>query len=190
MRKIVIGVIIISMFSYAVYDYLSSKQTDETDLDAYSEESLISPDQDVEQTSLIRGSTAPDFALQTLTGETVRLSDFHGQKVMLNFWATWCGPCRAEMPDMQKFYDEKDIVVLAVNLTTSRFDEAENVEPFVDEYGLTFPILLDVDNEVADLYQIKPIPTSFLIDTSGKIHNVAYGALNYELMVQEFEKMN
>lgn len=189
MRKIVIGIIIIGMFSYAIYDYLSSKQPDEADLDPYSQETTKSSDEE-DTTSLVRGSTAPDFALQTLTGETVRLSDFHGQKVMLNFWATWCGPCRAEMPDMQKFYDEKDIVVLAVNLTTSRFDEAENVEPFVDEYGLTFPILLDVDNEVADLYQIKPIPTSFLIDTSGKIHNVAYGALNYELMVQEFEKMN
>lgn len=188
MRKILIGVIIIGMFSYAIFDYLTSNQSDDSEITSDTHETLASEND--EEMGLIPGSTAPDFSLTTLDGESVRLSDFRGQKIMLNFWATWCAPCRAEMPDMQKFYDEKDIVVLAVNLTTSRFDEAENVEPFVDEYGLTFPILLDVDNEVADLYQIKPIPTSFLIDTSGKIHNVAYGALNYELMVQEFEKMN
>lgn len=107
---------------------------------------------------------------------------------MINFWATWCPPCRAEMPDMEKFYQDKDIVVLAVNLTDTE-NSLEDVKEFSDEYGLTFPILLDTDLETASLYSIQPLPTSYMVDSNGIIRNMAFGALNYDLMVQEFERM-
>src|SRR5690625_4297652 len=99
------------MFSYAIFDYLTSNQSDDSEITSDTHETLASEND--EEMGLIPGSTAPDFSLTTLDGESVRLSDFRGQKIMLNFWATWCAPCRAEMPDMQKFYDDKDVVVLA-----------------------------------------------------------------------------
>lgn len=76
---------------------------------------------------------------------------------MINFWATWCPPCRAEMPDMEKFHQEKNIVILAVNLTDTEND-LEDIKDFSDEYKLTFPILMDTNLEVANLYMIQPIP--------------------------------
>lgn len=107
---------------------------------------------------------------------------------MVNFWATWCPPCRAEMPDMQKFYDNKDVAILAVNLTGAE-SGTKVVQEFVDEFGLTFPILLDKEMVVASQCQIQPIPTTFMIDSKGRIQNKSFGAQNYELMVREFEKM-
>ncbi len=87
-----------------------------------------------------QGFLAPDFELQTATGETVKLSDLRGQAVLVNLWATWCPPCRAEMPAIEKIYNEyKDdgLVVLGVNMTYQ--DTAADIAPFVDEYGLNFP---------------------------------------------------
>lgn len=136
------------------------------------------------------GNTAPDFELETLSGKRVKLSDYRGQRVMVNFWATWCPPCRAEMPDIQKFHQANDdIVILAINLTQTE-PGLQQIQDFVDEFGLTFPVLLDVDIQVATAYQIRPIPSSFLIDSNGIIQFSAYGPLTYEMMVEKFEKMN
>ena len=94
------------------------------------------------------------------------------------------------MPDMQRFYeDQEDVVVLGVNLTETR-NEAEDVYPFIEAFEITFPILLDEKSRVSFLYNIQSLPTSFLINRDGTIHNIAYGALNYGLMVSEFEKMD
>lgn len=135
------------------------------------------------------GNIAPDFELTTLDGDEVSLSDFRGQRVLLNFWATWCPPCRAEMPDIEEFYLNHDVVVLAVNLTDAE-PNVQQVQDFVDEYYLSFPILLDETVSVATMYEIQPIPTSYLIDSNGVIQNKAFGPLTYDLMVEEFEKMN
>jgi len=114
------------------------------------------------------GSVAPDFRLTTLTGEQVSLSDFRGQVVLLNFWATWCGPCQDEMPSMERLYKTlkgEGFALLAVSV-----DEAkENVVGFRDAYALSFPILLDSNMEVANLYQTYRYPESLLIDRSGMI---------------------
>ena len=90
---------------------------------------------------------------------------------------------------MQKFYENKDITILAVNLTSTESSK-KAVSDFVDDYGMTFDVLLDHKTQVATQYQIQPIPTSFLINSDGTIHNKAFGALNYEMMVQEFAKMH
>ncbi len=113
------------------------------------------------------GDRAPDFELIALSGKTIALDDLRGHPVLINFWATWCGPCRLEMPAFQERYGkyEGDLRVIAVN-----FDEAqEDVQIFVDELGLTFDILLDPGAEVQQLYQIRGYPTSFFVDVDGII---------------------
>lgn len=125
------------------------------------------------------GLKAPDFELENLLGEKVKLSDFEGKKVMLNFWATWCPPCKAEIPDMQKFYLEEgnDIVILAVNI-----DPENDVAGFAEQMGVTFPILLDKKNNVNKIYQIISIPTSYFIDERGLIQYKHIGAMDIKAM--------
>lgn len=182
MKKAVFIVILVGMLGWTLYSFVfQSNETadNKTNVNAEDEEAVI---------GLEEGNVAPDFELPLMDGGSARLSDFRGERVMLNFWASWCGPCRAEMPDMQKFYENEDIVILAVNLAGSE-SSPKNAPNFVEKYGLTFPILLDENTEVADLYSIQPIPTSFMIDSKGLIQNKSLGALSYELMIQEFEKM-
>lgn len=122
------------------------------------------------------GFPAPDFTLKTLSGDQITLSDFQGNPVLINLWASWCGPCRAEMPDIQEVYDEyKDqgFVVLAVNATNQ--DRVKGVQTFVDKHDLTFPILLDQSGSVSDLYNLRSLPTSFFITPDGTIHKIVIG---------------
>lgn len=122
------------------------------------------------------GQQAPNFSLQTLDGETVALQDFRGQIVLLNFWATWCPPCRVEMPDLQSAYaaaENEGFVVLAINLQ----ETAPQAQTFVDEFGLTFPILLDPDAMVTRLFNVTGFPTSYILDRDGIIRERMAGAL-------------
>lgn len=116
------------------------------------------------------GNQAPDFVLETLDGDVVRLSDFKGKKVFLNFWASWCGPCEDEMPHMQLYYDDyaeqSNYEVVAVNMT-QRERSNQDVVDFVDEYQLTFPIVLDPNGEVEKLYEVLAFPTSYILDEEG-----------------------
>lgn len=131
------------------------------------------------------GFLAPDFALKTPEGETIRLSDLRGQPVLVNLWATWCPPCRAEMQTLETVYnDYKDqgFTVLAVNMTSQ--DDPELIIPFVSERGLTYPILLDETGEVARAYQMKSLPSSFFIDRDGIIHEVVIGGPMAEALLR------
>jgi len=121
------------------------------------------------------GRMAPDFQLETLDGQTVSLSDYRGQPVLLNFWASWCGPCRFEMPFLQEAYEQysgQGLVVLGVNL----LEETETVREFVRQEGLTFPILLATTQEVPLDYNVRNIPATFLIDSEGRIQDIKIGA--------------
>jgi peroxiredoxin len=125
------------------------------------------------------GYRPPNFTLQDLEGKTVELDSFRGKVIFINFWATWCIPCRAEMPLMEKMYQEfknKDFVMLAV---AEDLDGRSVVEPFVKEYKLTFPILLDPTLDVQTLYGIRAIPETFLIDKSGIITHKIPGARDW-----------
>lgn len=194
MKKWILITVVLGMLGWAVFDLVNSKSPSADQMTGVNEEQETEGDEQQEAADekvpvgLEVGNRAPDFQLQTLTGENVKLSDFRGSRVMINFWATWCPPCRAEMPDMEKFYQDKDIVVLAVNLTDTE-NSLEDVQDFSEEFELTFPILLDTHLEVAALYSIQPLPTSYMVDSNGIISNMAFGALNYDLMVQEFERM-
>lgn len=130
------------------------------------------------------GSPAPDFELATLTGKRVKLSDYRGKVVILNFWATWCPPCKVEMPEMQSFYEKSrnsDITLLSVNLTTQEKNE-KAVSDFVSDYQLTFPILLDQKDTVGKLYKTISIPTSYIIDREGIIREKIIGPMDEERM--------
>lgn len=132
------------------------------------------------------GEKAPDFELETLQGDKVKLSELQGKKVMLNFWATWCPPCKAEMPDMQKFYVEagNDIQILAVNI-----DPEYDVAGFAKEMGIDFPILLDKEDKVMNSYRILTIPTTFFIDEKGIIQNKFMGAMSFEKMKEYWKNI-
>lgn len=132
-----------------------------------------------------QGFLAPEFTLTSLGGEPFTLSDLRGQVVVVNLWATWCPPCRAEMPALQSAYEtyrEEGMVLLAVNSTDQ--DSISAVESFVDEYGLTFPILLDVEGLVSRLYQLQALPSTFFIDRQGVIQEVVIGGPMSEVTLE------
>lgn len=122
---------------------------------------------------------APDFSLKDLNGRNVRLADFRGKVVFLNFFATWCVPCRAEMPAMERLHRDfkgKGLVVLAVDIQES----ARTVRPFVRELKLSFPALLDEDGSVATMYAVRPVPATYLISRDGRIAWRAFGARDWD----------
>lgn len=143
---------------------------------------------------LKNGDTPPDFELTTLAGDVVTLSELKGKKVMLNFWASWCGPCKAEMPHMQKYYkankDKDNVEIVAVNLTTAEKRGLKGVEEFIDAYGLTFPIPLDEDGTVMDAYQIIPIPTTYMIGTDGTIDQKIVGPMDEKTIKELVKNLN
>ncbi|MBN1401061.1 MAG: redoxin domain-containing protein [Anaerolineae bacterium] len=129
------------------------------------------------------GAQAADFSLEDLTGQPVSLSDLHGKKVMLNFWATWCGPCQFEIPHMVQLYGElrgQDFEILAVNLR----EDPERVKRFVEEYEMAFRVLLDRNGKVASSYFVRGIPTSIFLDEQGIIQAVHTGTLTDALLRQ------
>jgi len=121
------------------------------------------------------GKPAPQFQLANPDGQLVSLSDLRGKLVLINFWASWCGPCRQEMPYIQQIYNEwqaKGMVLLAINIGES----PSQVEEFMQSQGLSFPVLLDTEGKVAGQYGIRAIPTSFFIDRDGIIQDMKVGA--------------
>lgn len=137
------------------------------------------------------GFLAPDFTLDTLTGEKIHLRDLKGSAVIINLWATWCPPCRAEMPALQKVsveYAERGLVVLAVNMTAQ--DNLGDINTFVKDFQLTMPVLLDGDGSVSSDYQAKALPTTFFIDQDNVIKKVVIGGpLPESLLRIEAEKL-
>ncbi|AOC56624.1 MULTISPECIES: TlpA family protein disulfide reductase [Bacillus] len=133
---------------------------------------------------LEKGDQAPDFELKTLDGQTASLSDYQGKKVLVNFWATWCKPCRTEMPDLNAIRSEYDQVeVLAVNLTTTE-KSVDHVAAFADELKLSFPILLD-QKGIQARYQVLSYPTTYILDEKGRIVSVKHQMLTKKEIEQE-----
>ena len=125
------------------------------------------------------GYQPPNFTLKDLQGKNVELGSFHGKVIFINFWATWCVPCRAEMPAMERLYQDfkgKDFVMLAIS---EDMEGKEAVEPFVKEFKFTFPILLDQDLILYEQYGIRGIPITFLIDKTGTIAHKMLGARDW-----------
>jgi len=131
---------------------------------------------------------APDFTLQTLDGTTVTLSELKGQVALINIWATWCPPCRAEMPTIQATYEQyrdQGFTVLAVDLQ----EEPSRVAAFMERYQLTFPALLDVDGKVSSDYRAYALPSSFFVDRDGRIRAVYRGPVPRSVLDGAIEQL-
>ncbi len=131
------------------------------------------------------GAIAPDFELAFLEGGSTTLSDLRGNIVVLNLWASWCAPCRAEMPALERVhvdYAGKGVMVLGVNMTST--DSLGDVRRFLEEQQITFPVLLDESGEVARLYENRALPTTFFIRPDGVIDDVVVGGPMAESMIR------
>lgn len=120
------------------------------------------------------GAVAPDFALRSTAGGNLRLSEHRGQVVMINFWATWCGPCRQEMPKLDEIfarYEPAGFALLGVNID----EDAERAQRLADELGVSFPLLFDDEQNVSRLYDVQAMPMTVMVDRSGKVRSVHYG---------------
>jgi peroxiredoxin len=126
-------------------------------------------------------AVAPPFEAVKLDSQWISLGSLRGQAVLINFWATWCEPCRVEMPDLEAIhqkYRERGLRVLAVNLG----EPPELIQQWIDEFGLTFDILLDEQQEIAALYYIRGQPTTYVISPEGIVVHIFYGATNREAL--------
>jgi peroxiredoxin len=130
---------------------------------------------------------APDFTLTDLSGKSISLSDLKGKVIFVNFWATWCGPCRHEIPDFIEFYKEnKDngVVILGVSIDKS----VNKVRDFVDDNGINYPIAMATDNMVKDYKPGKFIPTTIIIDSDGMIQEKKVGAMDKATLEHFFKE--
>ncbi|MBW9145932.1 TlpA family protein disulfide reductase [Clostridium sp. CM028] len=132
---------------------------------------------------------ATDFKLKDLEGKELSLSDLKGKKVFLNFWATWCPPCRSEMPEIEKLYQEtkdSDLVIVAIEIG----EPLDTVKSFIDSNNYNFKVLSDPDQIVAAQYNIASIPTSYFIDVDGNIISKHYGAMNIDQMKEYIKTLD
>ncbi len=178
---IIIGSIIGIMFVVGVIGYIGGKVTNGKNAVNQQASGLSAPEEN---------ATAPDFSLKTIDNTAVRLSDYRGKVVFLNFWATWCPPCRMELPSMEKLYENlktQPFVILAVNVDES---DPDNVKNFVNSMNLTFPVLMD-DGSVSKIYNVNAIPTTFIIRKDGTIDAIVNGARPWDdpSYVSAFDKL-
>lgn len=132
---------------------------------------------------------AKDFKLKDLTGKEISLSDLKGKNVYLNFWATWCPPCKGEMPEIEKLYQEtkdSNLVIIAVEIG----EPISTVKNFIDENKYTFKVLLDSDQNVAQQYGVSSIPTSYFIDKNGNIVSKIIGAMDINQMKEAINALD
>lgn len=173
MKKYIVVFVLIMLVGWAVYSNVNQDKVTEGS----------NPEIEA-KVGINRGNIAPDFTLTTVDGEKVKLSDFRGKKVILNFWATWCPPCREEIPDMVRFYNDyknQGIVLLGVNLTTEEYTP-DKLPQFIRDYNISYPVLMDKTGEVAGRYRVTAIPTSYIIDSNGTIRDIFTGPLTYRAM--------
>jgi len=188
-RKLTIIVVLLCLAGYAAYEQFGNK---EQAVKVKQEKSEAAMKEIIARNGIEIGKSAPDFELTKLDGTNVKLSDLKGKKAILNFWATWCGPCQQEMPDMEAFYKEhkENVEILAINYTPSeKGGGIEKVSNFAKEKGITFPILLDKNIDVTTAYKVITIPTSYFIDTKGVIQDKFIGPMTQKEMEKRVAKL-
>src|SRR5699024_10726616 len=195
MRKTFMFVVIlavIGMVGWSAYDFLSSDDT-ESSQDDY-DDGMINNDEGEDASAnlaLEEGKQAPDLELESLDGEKAKLYDYEVERVIVNFWATWCPPCREEITDLKQLYDEEDVEILAVNMTSNEKSDMDDIEEFVnDEFEMAFPVLLDYDDDVRQTYNVVAYPTYYMLDSEGKIQIMKMGAMTYTQMKNELDKID
>ena len=134
---------------------------------------------------------ANDFEVLDINGNKVKLSDFYGKPIVVNFWATWCGPCKTELPEFEEMYNEynEKIEFLMVNLTDGYNDTVENVKEFIRENNYEFPVYFDTEYSATNAYRIYSIPQTLFIDKDGNIIKLYKGQISRQTLQRYIEKM-
>lgn len=178
----IIGFVVLIAGASVLYQYLG----DEVESAPFGKIESTSASQEdkhsTEEQTDAQTNPAPDFTVVDENGEEYQLSDFKGKPVVLNFWASWCGPCKSEMPDFDKAYQKykDEISFLMVNLTDGSRETVEKASAHVKEQGYSFPVYYDTMSEAAMTYGVYSIPTSYFIDKEGNIIAHAQGAIDKE----------
>lgn len=190
---VVIIVLFIALFASAtfLYDYLGERYQPDALVTEQQSGAEENAENDTEETDADSGqeaqkNPAPDFVVTDKDGNEVRLSDFIGKPVVLNFWASWCGPCKSEMPDFEVAYGkyQEQIHFLMVNLTDGSQETVESASSYISEEGYSFPVYYDTKSEAALTYQVYSVPTSYFIDAEGNLIAMAQGMINSEQLQQ------
>lgn len=176
---LILAIVVVSLFIYNMTDRRDEESALENQSENNAEQDDLPNEFDPED------YRAPDFTLFDLDGEEVSLSDYRGKTILLNFWATWCKWCDAEMPDIQRLQEEKDdLIVLAVNVMESR----KKAQEYMEEGGYDFQVLLDEDGYISNLYGTNGLPNSFFINEDGLLIYFYPGAMDYEQMNEFYEE--
>jgi peroxiredoxin len=175
-KNLVILIIFSSLIGWTISDFIGEKLKDN---EIKTSGHPIATEEGIEV-----GMVAPDFELENLNGEKVKLSNYRGQTVVVNFWASWCPPCKAEMPHMQDFHeDNKGVKILAINITSQEQNQ-QTVKDFINNKGYTFPVLLEGESKLSKIYKAVTIPTTYIIDQNGVIKHRMVGPMSKEMLLQ------
>ncbi|PWM86057.1 MAG: TlpA family protein disulfide reductase [Coprobacillus sp.] len=170
---VVMGAVALFVGAFFLYDYLR---------DAY-EPGGLAVQTESSQSAPAETVAAPDFSAVDGDGNEVRLSDYFGKPIVLNFWASWCPPCKAEMPHFENAFQERtDIQFLMVNMTTSSRESLKAAKAFIAEEGYTFPVLFDTEGAAAAAYGASSLPITFFIDKNGNLVTYGVGMLSAEIL--------
>lgn len=149
-------------------------------------ETFASEPEETEATEETQPTAAPDFTVYDIDGNAHNFSDFVGKPIVLNFWASWCGPCKSEMPDFDEAYGQigEDVQFLMVNMTDGSRETVQTASEFIAEQGYSFPVYYDTDYSAATVYGISSLPTTFFIDRDGNLTAYAMGAISGDILQQ------
>lgn len=170
--------IVIAVFAY---DTLSKKISPQSNINITQNEGEVTPNSQNEEKEKIE---APDFTVLDIDGNPVKLSDLFGKPIVLNFWASWCSPCKSEMPEFNEVYKDlgEDITFVMVNLVDGQRETKETGTQYITEQGFSFPVYFDTEQEAANAYGIRSIPTTVFIDKDGYIVTGAQGTIDAETL--------
>lgn len=195
MKKIIWPLVAVLVFGISIYTVVDYNKNKGKDLDITTNENSTTKkaydaakDPSTVKSSDAEKIAALDFKLKDLNGKDVSLSDYKGKKVFLNFWASWCPPCKAEMPDIEKLHQQtkdSDLVILAVNIG----EDKTTAKSFMQSNKYSFTVLLDSNQNIAAQYNISAIPTSFFIDKEGNIVSTIKGGMTLEQMKTNISKL-